>query len=85
MVSIPICLVCIGLLGINYKRTKFSLDSQQNYHHWLLANGDLVNRGIPLVFLGDPVFFPNSYLHPNHSFFRSMMIRCIAYLEIFIK
>lgn len=69
VVSIPICFVCIGLLGINYKRTKFSLDSQQNYHHWLLANGDLVNRDIPLVFSGDPVFFPNSYLHPNQSFF----------------
>jgi hypothetical protein len=69
MVPIPICFVCIGLLGINYKRTKFSLDSQQNYYHWLLANRDLVNRGIPLVFSGDPVFFPNSYLHPNQSFF----------------
>ena len=69
MVPIPICFVCIGLLGINYKRTKFSLIPQQNYHHWLLANGDLVNRDIPLVFLGDPVFFPNSYLHPNQSFF----------------
>jgi hypothetical protein len=69
MVSIPICLVCIGLLGINYKRTKFSLDSQRNYYHWLLADEDLVNRDIPLVFSGDPVFFPNSYLHPNQSFF----------------
>jgi len=68
VVSVPICLVCIGLLGINYKRTKFSLDSQQNYHHWLLANEDLVNRDIPLVFSGDPVFFPNSYLHTNQSF-----------------
>lgn len=69
MVSIPICLVCIGLLGINYKRTKFSLDSQRNYYHWLLADEDLVNRDIPLVFSGDPVFFPNSYLQPNQSFF----------------
>ena len=69
LVSIPICFVCIGLLGINYKRTKFSLIPKQNYHHWLLANGDLVNRDIPLVFSGDPVFFPNSYLHPNQSFF----------------
>ena len=69
MVSIPICLVCIGLLGINYKRTMFSLDPQQNYYHWLLANEDLVSRDIPLVFSGDPVFFPNSYLHPNQSFF----------------
>ena len=69
MVSIPIFLVCIGLLGINYKRTKFSLNPQLNYHHWLLADEDLVNRDIPLVFSGDPVFFPNSYLHPNQSFF----------------
>ena len=69
MVPIPICFVCIGLLGINYKRTKFSLEPHHNYHHWLLANGDLVNRDIPLVFSGDPVFFPNSYLHPNQSFF----------------
>ena len=69
MVSISTCLVCIGLLAINYKRTKFPLDSQHNYHHWLLANGDLVKRDIPLVFSGDPVFFPNSYLHPSQSFF----------------
>ena len=69
MVPIPICFVCIGLLGINYKRTKFSLNPQLNYHHWLLADGDLINRNIPLVFSGDPVFFPNSYLHPNQSFF----------------
>ena len=69
MVPIPICLVCISLLGINYKRTKFSLIPHKNYHHWLLANGDPVNRDIPLVFSGDPVFFPNSYLHPNQSFF----------------
>ena len=57
LVSIPICLVCIGLLGINYKRTKFSLIPQQNYHHWLLANGDLVNRDIPLVFFLVTQFF----------------------------
>ena len=69
MVPISVCLVCISLLGINYKRTKFSLDSQKNYHHWLLANGELLNRDIPLVFSGDPVFFPNSYLHPSKSFF----------------
>jgi hypothetical protein len=59
----------LTLLYIQLRRNAFAHEESRNYHYWLLANNDLLDRGYPIVFCGDPLFFPNTYIHPDKSYF----------------
>lgn len=59
----------VGMLAISTKRKIFAYHPSHNYHNWLIAKDELIEEEIPIIFTGDPTFFPNSYIHPNQSYF----------------
>ena len=70
LISVGVCLLLgIGILTISTKRQLFALHPSRNYYHWLIAENEIVQEGIPIVFSGDPVFFPNAYLFSGQSYF----------------
>jgi len=62
-------LLGIGMIILSTKRQFFSMDPARNYYHWLIAEKEIFNEGIPVVFSGDPSFFPNSFLFSGQSYF----------------
>lgn len=62
-------LLGVGMLTLSTQRQLFALHPSRNYYHWLIAENEIVKEGIPIVFLGDPVFFPNAYLYSRQSYF----------------
>jgi len=65
--------VCILLgvimLTLSTQRQLFALHPSRNYYHWLIAKDEIFQEGIPIVFSGDPAFFPNAYLFSGQSYF----------------
>ena len=61
--------LCLTLLFLHHRRSCFSYEKDRNFYHWLLAGEELIHAGVPLVFCGDPVFFPNAYTNPDTSHF----------------
>jgi hypothetical protein len=50
------------LILVSTKRAAFSLNKKTNYHHSLIINESHPTSEQPIVFEGDPMFFPNAYL-----------------------
>lgn len=59
----------VGMLTISSKRHLFGLQPSRNYYHWLIAEDKIFQEDIPIVFSGDPSFFPNSFLFSGQSYF----------------
>ena len=67
---VGVCMLLgIGMLTLTTKRQLFAINPARNYYHWLTAEKEIFNEGIPIVFSGDPSFFPNSFLFPGQSYF----------------
>jgi hypothetical protein len=62
-------LLGVGILSLSTKRQLFSINPARNYYHWLIAEKEIFNKDIPIVFSGDPSFFPNSFLFSGQSYF----------------
>ena len=62
-------ILCLFLLLLHHRRSVFALDPHRNYYSWLLYDDQFSSEDPPLVFCGDPVFFPNSYKHPDETYF----------------
>jgi hypothetical protein len=62
-----VLILCITLLFAHSRRSSFSYDEGINYHQGHLARKELVDLGLPVIFYGDPVFFPNAYTNPDIS------------------
>ena len=54
---------------IDLKRSSFAYGEERNYHYWLIKKMDQNPVDIPIVFCGDPVFFPNAYKHSEKTYF----------------
>jgi len=61
--------ICLLFVLLNFKRSSFTYGEERNYHHWLINKDDLIYEDLPLVFCGDPLFFPNVYDDPEQAFF----------------
>jgi hypothetical protein len=61
--------ICLIILFINLRRSAFAQVEDRNYHHWLIKQDDLIPRNLPMVFCGDPVFFPNAYKNSEKAYF----------------
>ena len=61
--------ICLIILFINLKRSAFAQGEDRNYHHWLIKQDDRIPRNLPMVFCGDPVFFPNAYENSEKAYF----------------
>lgn len=62
-------ILCFFLLFLHIKRSVFALDPNRNYYSWLFYDDEFSSEDIPLVFCGDPVFFPNAYKHSEKAYF----------------
>ena len=62
-------ILCLLLLFLHLKRSVFALDPNRNYYSWLLYDDQFYSEDIPMVFYGDPVFFPNAYKHSEKAYF----------------
>ena len=62
-------ILCLFLLFLHLKRSVFALDPNRNYYSWLLYDDQFSSDDIPIVFCGDPVFFPNAYKHSEKAYF----------------
>ena len=62
-------ILCLFLLFLHLKRSVFAFDPNRNYYSWLLYDDQFSNEDIPMVFCGDPVFFPNAYKHSEKAYF----------------
>lgn len=61
--------ICLIILFINQRRSAFAQGEDRNYHHWLIKQDDLIPKNLPMVFCGDPVFFPNAYKNSEKAYF----------------
>ena len=67
---VGVCILLgVGMLTLSTQRQLFALHPSRNYYHWLIADDEIFQEGIPIVFSGDPVFFPNTYLFSGQSYF----------------
>ena len=67
---VGVCILLgVGMLILKTQRQLFALHPSRNYYHWLIAEDEIFQEGIPIVFSGDPVFFPNAYLFSGQSYF----------------
>jgi hypothetical protein len=67
---VGVCILLgVGMLTLSTQRQLFALHPSRNYYHWLIAEDEIVQEGIPIVFSGDPVFFPNAYLFSGENYF----------------
>ena len=57
------------IIAIEFKRSLFAMDPDRNFHHWLLVKDKISKSKLPLVFVGDPLFFPNAYKLPERTHF----------------
>lgn len=62
-------ILCLFLLFLHHKRSVFALDPNRNYYFWLLYNDQFSSEDLPMVFCGDPVFFPNAYQYSEKAYF----------------
>ena len=62
-------ILALAIFSLSVKRSLFAIKPERNYYHWLLVNDKIPNSNLPLVFVGDPLFFPNAYQLPQNSFF----------------
>jgi len=62
-------ILAVGMLTISSKRHLFGLHPSRNYYHWLIAEDKIFQEDIPIVFSGDPLFFPNAYRFSRQSHF----------------
>jgi hypothetical protein len=62
-------LLGVSMLTLSTQRQLFALHPSRNYYHWLIADDEIFQEGIPIVFSGDPVFFPNDYLFSGENYF----------------
>lgn len=58
-----------AIFSLGIKRSLFAIKPERNFYHWLLVNDKIPNSNLPLVFVGDPLYFPNAYQLPENSFF----------------
>ena len=57
------------MLTLSSQRQLFALHPSHNYYHWLIAEDKIFQEDIPIVFSGDPSFFPNSFVFSGQSYF----------------
>jgi hypothetical protein len=62
-------ILCLFFLFLHLKRSVFALDPNRNYYSWLLYDDQFSAEDPPMVFCGDPVFFPNAYKHSEKAYF----------------
>jgi len=62
-------LLGVGMLTLSTQRHLFAWHPSRNYYHWLIADDKIFQENIPIVFSGDPAFFPNTYLFSGQSYF----------------
>ena len=62
-------ILALVIFSIVIKRSLFAIKPERNFYHWLLVKDKISKSNLPLVFVGDPVFFPNAYQLPQNSFF----------------
>ena len=67
---VGVCILLgVGMLTLSSQRQLFALHPSRNYYHWLIAEDEIFQEGVPIVFSGDPAFFPNAYLFSGQSYF----------------
>ena len=66
--SLFLIFFCIGLLFLNAKRKAYSLLPENNYYDWLILDQKILEEKIPIVYIEDPLFFPNSYLNNKNAY-----------------
>ena len=62
-------ILCLFLMFLHLKRSVFALAPNRNYYSWLLYDDQFSSEDIPMVFCGDPVFFPNAYKNSEKAYF----------------
>ena len=70
LIPAGVCILLgVGMLTLSSQRHLFALHPSRNYYHWLIAEDKIFQEDVPIVFSGDPVFFPNTYLFSEQSYF----------------
>jgi len=67
--ALAIMIFSLFIITIEFKRSLFAMDPDRNFHHWLLVKDKISKSKLPLVFVGDPLFFPNAYKHFEKAYF----------------
>ena len=67
--ALAIMIFSLFIITIEFKRSLFAMDPDRNFHHWLLVKDKISKSKLPLVFVGDPLFFPNAYKLPEKTYF----------------
>jgi hypothetical protein len=62
-------ILALAIFSLSVKRSLFAIKPERNFYHWLLVNDKIPKSNLPFVFVGDPLFFPNTYQMPEKSFF----------------
>lgn len=62
-------ILVLAIFSLSVKRSLFAIKPERNFYHWLLVNDKIPKSNLPLVFVGDPLYFPNAYQMPENSFF----------------
>ena len=62
-------ILALAIFSLGIKRSLFAIKPERNFYYWLLVKDKISKSNLPLVFVGDPLFFPNAYQLPQNSFF----------------
>ena len=62
-------ILALAIFSLVIKRSLFAIKPERNFYYWLLVKDKISKSNLPLVFVGDLLFFPNAYQLPQNSFF----------------
>jgi hypothetical protein len=62
-------ILALAIFSLGIKRSLFAIKPERNFYHWLIVQDKISKSNLPLVFVGDPLFFPNAYQLPENTFF----------------
>jgi hypothetical protein len=62
-------ILALAIFSLGIKRSLFAIKPERNFYYWLLVKDKISKSNLPLIFVGDPLFFPNAYQLPKNSFF----------------
>jgi hypothetical protein len=62
-------ILCLALIVLHFNRSLFALDPARNYYTWLIYDYKYSSEDHPIVFCGDPSFFPNTYQQAEKAYF----------------
>jgi hypothetical protein len=66
---LPVTTLSVLFVFIDLKRSSFAYVEERNYHYWLIKKMNQNPANLPMVFCGDPVFFPNAYKYSEKAYF----------------